>query len=316
MENSFRKRIRNIGKHLQFYLSENDEFHIGLLFEDYLNSPLLGKYGLPTSFPDKKNILPEPKGSVTKANVKGKMVRKQPEEKETVIREIKYIRKKDNTKVEYKREYNIYKKVLLHKYNTGLNFAINSHGQKLVFSEKLVNSESTNHSLKNTHIANIFCEIFNDFEILDNNLNPAIHFNTKFDEILLPSGKLNDTESFKELMEIGGRFSRNETENKAYQERLKVLQDYNPDIRGKGPNGFLGYIVFGFTELNIVLLETMYANNATYVFSTKNFEEKVIKDKQTVLNNNLFLKRFFHNQNWESKLRAYMNKEIQKNKGK
>lgn len=309
MEKSFRKRIRNIGKYLEFYLTENQEFHIGLLFEDYLKSPLLDKYGLPSKFPNGENCVPKPKGSVTRANIKGKYARKQPEEKETVIRHIDYIRKKDRVRVRYDRKYHIYVKVLLHQYETGLNFVINSHGQKVVISDKLINSDKQADKLKNTHIANMFCEMFNDFEIFDKSLSPAIHFNTKFDEIILPSGKLKNTDNFDDLVEIGNRFARDETEKKAYYRRLKILTEYEPDIRGKGPNGFRGYIVFGFTDIDIVLLETMYAGNATYVFSTENFEEQVIKDKQTVLKNKLHLRRFFHDDNWEVKLRNFMDKK-------
>ncbi|WP_321369965.1 hypothetical protein [uncultured Draconibacterium sp.] len=311
MEQSYRKRIRGIDKYLQFYLTENDDYFLGLLFEDYLKSPLLDKYGLPKEFPDDEEIIPLAKGSVTRANKKGKFVRKQPEEKETVTRHIDYIRKSDGYRVEYDRTYNVYKKVLLHNYNTGLYFTINEHDQKVVVSEQLNYSQKD--SMKGTHIANIFCEIFNDFEIFDENLNPAIHFNTKFDEVILPSGNLDNENSFKDLVEIGGRFTKNEDERKAYQKRLQILKEYKPDIRGKGSNGFHGYIVFGFSNLDFVILETMYAGNATYVFSTKDFETQIIKDKQTVLDNKLHKARFFHHDNWESKLRKFMDKKMKKN---
>ena len=76
MKQSYRKRIRGIDKHLQFYLSENKDYFIGLLFEDYLKSPLLDKYKLPTVFPEEEFVIPSPRGSVTRANQKGKLVRK------------------------------------------------------------------------------------------------------------------------------------------------------------------------------------------------------------------------------------------------
>lgn len=310
MSQTFRKRIRRIDKYLQFYLTENENYHLGLLFEDYLKSPFLDNYGLPKQFPQNKYLVPAPKGSVTKVNQNGYYVRMQPEEKETVIRHIDYIRKKDSTHIEYDREYNIYKKVLLHKFKTGLNFVINQHGQQIIVSE-ILNYSKTD-LLKGTHIANIFCEIFNDFEIYDDKLNPAIHFNTKFEQIILPSGKLDNANNFDELLEIGKRFTKNEEVINAYQKRLQVLKEFNPEIKGKGTNGFFGYIVFGFTDLNIIILETMYAGNATYVFSTDNFEQQVIKDKQTVLSNKLHQARFFHYDNWEVNLRKFMNDKIKK----
>lgn len=310
---SFRKRIRNINKHLHFYLKEGEKFRVGLLFEDYSKSHLLNKYNLPKTFIDNSSKTPLAKGSVTRANVKGKYGRKQPEEKETITRHIDFVRRKDGVRVEYDRQYYVYKKVLLHHYNIGFNFITNKHNQKLIVSDELTFSNTDKHRIKNTHIVNMFCEIFNDFEVYDEKLNPAIHFNTKFDNIILPSGTLDDNDSLKDLIEIGSRFTKNEDDNNAYQKRLEVLKDFKPDIRGKGPNGFFGYIVFGFTKYDIVLLETMYAGNATYVFTTKNFENQVIQDKQTVLNNKLHLKRFFHDDNWENKLKEFMKKMENKN---
>ena len=68
------------------------------MFDDYLKSELLDKYNLPKQFPTKSEFIPLPKGSVTKVNIKGKYVRKQPEEKEEIIKQIRYIRKKDKVK--------------------------------------------------------------------------------------------------------------------------------------------------------------------------------------------------------------------------
>ncbi len=78
--------------------------------------------------------------------------------------------------------------------------------KKQLFLKKL--NYSQNDSLKGTHIANIFNEIFNDFEVFDEDLNPAIHFNTRFEEIILPSGSLENDNNFKDLIEIGGRFAK------------------------------------------------------------------------------------------------------------
>lgn len=301
MEKSFRKRVRNIKKHLQFYINDEDSFYIGVPFDEYLKSPLLEKYGLPKVFENKKTFIPKPKGSITKVNAKGKYVRKKPEEKETVVRHISFVRKRDGRRIEYDRTYNIYVKELLHRFNSKLYFLINEHGEKLVLSEFFASSKSSEE--KATHLANMFLEMFNQFEIYDSKMNPAIHFNTKFEKIILPAGTLEDSDNLDELIDIGKRFVRNEEDNKAYVKRLKVLTEFKPDIRGKGPNGFFGYIVFGFSELKIVILETMYAGNATYIFTTENFESNILQDKQSVLKSKLHLKRIFHDDNWETNLR-------------
>ena len=113
MEKSFKRRIRKIDKYLEFFLNENENFHLGIPFQEYLESPLLDKYKLPKIFPSRlTQIEPIPKGSVTKVNSKGKFVRKQPVEFEVVIKRIDYVRKKDRKRIIYDRRYNIFKKNL------------------------------------------------------------------------------------------------------------------------------------------------------------------------------------------------------------
>ena len=307
MEKSFKRRIRKIDKYLEFFLNENENFHLGIPFQEYLESPLLDKYKLPKIFPSRlTQIEPIPKGSVTKVNSKGKFVRKQPVEFEVVIKRIDYVRKKDRKRIIYDRRYNIFKKNLLHKFNSKLSFVINPHNEKLVVSEKLKFNKAE--LIKATHIANIFNEIFNSFEVYDENLNPAINFNTKFDQLILPSGKLDDQNNFDELIEIGKRFIKDESQQKAYQKRLQFLMLFNPDIRGKSKIGFKGYIVFGFSDMDIVILETMYSGNATYIFTKDNFENNIINDKQTVLKDKLFLKKFNHVDNWKASVSKFLEK--------
>lgn len=302
-----RMKIQNANKYLPFFLHENESFHVGLLFEDFIKSPDLKKYNITDSFVSNTNIIPTANGPATRNNINGKYVRKYPEEKTTKRVHIKY-KRKDGTPVEFNRYYCVYVKILQHKYNTPLCYKKNKHGQQVVVSEKLVYNDSPENIQKNTHIINIFCEISNDFEIFNLELEPALHFNKKFEEDILPQGTLNDDDTFKELTEFAGRYTKNNDEKKAFQKRLHVLKEYEPDIRGKGPNNFFGYIVFGFTELDIVVLETMYSDNATYIFKARDYEKNAIKDKQTVLSNKTMLKRLYHHDNWEHQMRTYLDK--------
>lgn len=306
-------RIQNANRYLPFFLYENESFHIGLLFEDFIKCSALKKYNLPSDFVSNINIIPTANGVATRNNVNGKYVRKYPEEKTTKRVHIKYTRK-DGTRVEFNRDFNVYVKTLQHKYNAPLYYKINKHGQKVVVSEKLVYDDSPENIQKNTHIMNIFCEIFNDFEVFNLELEPALHFNKRFEEDILPQGILKDDNIFNELTEFAGRYTKNNDEKKAFQRRLHILKEYEPDIRGKGPSNFFGYIVFGFTDLDIVVLETMYSDNATYIFSARDYEKNALKDKQTVLSNKIMLKRLYHNDNWEQQIRMYFDKLKEKSK--
>jgi hypothetical protein len=298
-------RIQNANKHLPFFLQENESFYVGLLFEDFVKSSDLKKYNLTDKFKENASIIPLAKGSSTRNNINGKYIRKHPEEMTTKKVHISYNRK-DGTHVEFDRNYSIYVKVLQHKYNIGFNYKLNKHGQKVVVSDKLIYNDKFENIQKNTHVINVFCEISNQFEIFNTEYEPAIHFNKKFEEDILPQGSLENEKVFNELTELAGRYTRNNEENKAFQKRLHILKEFQPDIRGKGPNNFFGYIVFGFSDLGVAILETMYSDNATYIFKLSDYESKVIKDKQSVLKNKTMLKRIYHYDDWEKRIKDYL----------
>lgn len=300
-----RTRILNANKYLPFFLQEEDNFYVGLLFEDFITSSDLKKYNLTEKFSESLSIVPLAKGSTTKSNINGKFIRKQPEELTTKRIHIGY-KRKDGTRVEFDRDYHVYVKILQHKYNIALNYRTNKHGQKVVVSELLHFDDRPETIQKNTHVINVFCEISNDFEIFNSELEPAIHFNKKFDEDILPHGTLSDEQVFDELTVFASRYTKNKDEQKAFQKRLQILKEFEPDIRGKGPANFFGYIVFGFTDLDIIILETMYSDNATYIFKSSDFENNIIKDKQTVLKDKLMLKRIYHYDNWENRIKKFM----------
>ncbi|MDN5554257.1 hypothetical protein [Prevotella sp.] len=308
-------RILNSSKYLSAFVDEKEAFYVGLLYEDYINSPYLDKYGLPKDFVENASFTPKAKKAASKNNVNGKFVRKQPEEKVTNTKHIEYTTK-DGTHVSYNRDFHIYAKALLHKYNIQFTFKTNIHGIKIVVSSiPLVYINDIENNMKNTHVINLFCEIFNDFEVFTSKLEPAIHFNKRFDMELLPKGTLNEAENFEEVVRISSHYVKDNKEQKAFQKRLHLLKDYEPDIRGKGPNNFFGYIVFGFSNLDIILLETMYSNNATYVFKLSDYETNIIRDKQSVLREKLMIERFYHDANWEKRIRRFLNNRIKSCEG-
>lgn len=299
-----KKRVLNAQKYLSAFLKEGDRFYIGLFFEDYSKWGKLSKYSLPILFENGRTVLPNAKGSVTKANIHGRFARKQPEEKEVKTVHIKYQRK-DGTQVEFDRNFYVFVKQLIHKMNMKLAFRQNVHGQELVLSTELVYKTDVITNQINTHVINLFCEMFNDFEIFTETLEPAIHFNKRFESELLPKGAFTN-KSIEAILEVSKRYSGNADNQKAFQKRLQLLMKFGPDLRGKGPNNFFGYLVFGFSELGIVLLETMYAGNATYVFTIEDYENNIIKDKQQALKSKQLLRRFFHYQNWETEITTFL----------
>lgn len=305
------KRINKSEKILGSLLAINDHFHVAILFEDALNSLNSNKYNLNSSFTEGVSYIPSPKGSATKQNINGKFIRKIPEEKTSKRVHISFVRKKDGAHIEFDRNYNVYVKTLQHKFEIEFRYVVNKHGQKLLVSPMLAYNNTNETNSKNTHTINLFLEIFGEYEIYTSDLEPALKFTNRYEFDLLPKGIVED-DDITYLVEGARRFTKKENEVQAFHKRLKIIQEYNPQIIGKGPNGFFGYIVFGFENLGVVLLESMYLGNATYIFNFENYESLIPKNKQEVLVNHLEKMRFFHNDNWEFKIRQFLSSQLDK----
>ena len=61
-------------------------------------------------------------------------------------------------------------------------------------------------------------------------------------------------------------------------------------------------MIFGFMHRNKYVLESVYPNNATYVFG-KNWEELSKLTKAEILKENLQDVRIIHNNNWQQEIR-------------
>ena len=85
-----------------------------------------------------------------------------------------------------------------------------------------------------------------------------------------------------------------------------LINEYNPDFIAYGSSGFRGYIVFGFCKKNLFFLESIFPNNATYIFES-DWEELSKLTKSEILNHNLQKGRLIHNANWPTEFEKYMN---------
>lgn len=301
------KRILKSEKLLSQLLDDNSTFHIGVPYESYVNNPNLTKYGLQKNFAERYSMLPLEKGPASRNNASGKMIRKVPEEKTTKSVHISYIRTKDGAHISFMRDYNVYVKILQHHFKTKISFRTNEHGERLVVSPLQTFDRSSNANMENVHTINLFLEIFEEFDVYTDNLEPAINFNEKYEAEILPSGTL-DEDAISKLVESSNYYLKNEDQVHAFHQRLNLIKGYDPEIRGRGPNGFKGYIAFGFEKLGLVVLESMYSGNATYIFEMKDFVESIFTDKQRVLKEKKFLKRFYHWENWETTMQNLLSR--------
>lgn len=85
-----------------------------------------------------------------------------------------------------------------------------------------------------------------------------------------------------------------------------LINECNPDFIAYGRSGFRGYIVFGFCKKNLFILESIFPNNATYIFES-DWEGLSKLTKSEILNHNLQKGRLIHNANWPTEFEKYMN---------
>lgn len=83
------------------------------------------------------------------------------------------------------------------------------------------------------------------------------------------------------------------------------IYNANPDFVAYGRSGFKGYVVFGFTEKNTYVLESIFPNNATYVLDG-NWEEISKLSKAEILSQSLHKARIIHSESWQKSFKKIM----------
>lgn len=97
-----------------------------------------------------------------------------------------------------------------------------------------------------------------------------------------------------------------QTQKQMMLRNCNLINECNPDFIAYGRSGFRGYIVFGFCKKNLFILESIFPNNATYIFES-DWEGLSKLTKSEILNHNLQKGRLIHNANWPTEFEKYMN---------
>ena len=295
-------RIRNINPYLRL-IAQNDNFHIGLLnFNDYQDR--LKDIGFTEELRVNEQILPKSVGSITEYNSEGKYNILKDQEKETYYQTREWTWKdwggNTHSKIVYiQRER--YPREFVAPPSCELKIA-EKENSKLLISESL-NRNSGEEKIK--HIINLFLEIFGECDILTNELIPPISHNTvRLNWKLLPQGEYPWERLQEEVTEIIDRQPRG-NQPVAYF-RLETITDHTPNFVAVGNGGFNDYLVFGFPNKNLFILESIRTGNATYVFD-HNWEELSQLSKKEILDNALQHDRIIHREDWEDNINELLN---------
>jgi len=181
-------------------------------------------------------------------------------------------------------------------------FTLISVGQQnSIESDELVLTQDNNDKIMNT--INMVLGLFGEcsIEVGSSSLEASA---IRLDWDILPPGDY-PWEIIKGKLEDICKDSK-QTQKQMMLRNCNLINEYNPDFIAYGRSGFRGYIVFGFCKKNLFFLESIFPNNATYIFES-DWEELSKLTKSEILNHNLQKGRLIHNANWPTEFEKYMN---------
>jgi hypothetical protein len=88
-----------------------------------------------------------------------------------------------------------------------------------------------------------------------------------------------------------------------FRNNLAFLNQFKPTFAAVGRAGFSGYVIFGFPDKDEYICESLYKNNATYVFAA-DWERLSALTKAEILTQKLQKDRVIHMPGWQDRIRT------------
>jgi hypothetical protein len=176
-----------------------------------------------------------------------------------------------------------------------LTVATRADDRKFVIADPVINNRANADLL--LHVVNLFLELFGQAELLTENLDGYIVTEVRrLNWTLLPPGEMPWDQLERHVRPHVNRAP--EGNRPVLLHRLNTLNGYAPTFTATGRGGFTGYIVFGFPEKNLYVLESLFYGNATYVFEDQ-WETLSRLTKAEVLQGQHEKARIVHREGWE-----------------
>lgn len=296
--------IRELDRHLDSS-NYNRVFIFGAQL-DSLADPILDQIGFASERSVGDSVLPvSDLGPVSRYNAEGKEVIHKDQKMETAYRQAEWhwqewrgrYDSEDQSKivdVPYKR----YPRTFVPPPSIELTIGKTAAGRFAVLSPRIELNVSTKNSV--LHIINLFLEIFGHCEVFTDSLEEMVSSPLRrLNWHILPPGQYPWPKLKSHINQLLQYVS--EGNRKVIEYRLEVINSYGPAFYAIGQAGFRGYIVLGFPDRGLFLLESMYFGNATYVFA-ENWETLSKKTKAEILIQGLHLDRIIHRESWQQRV--------------
>ncbi|EMJ55739.1 hypothetical protein LEP1GSC013_1180 [Leptospira interrogans serovar Valbuzzi str. Duyster] len=295
-----KKRIKNLDRYIS-NLANGTEFIPAVKYSRKFND-LIAKIGFATPLQNGETILPPASfGPVNRKNVHGYFIKHKDKPMETAYRIREWCHEEwrgrgetetvcKDVKVSYKR----YPRTFIFPFGIEISIVSDANGNKLLTVGKYKYGKDNGVAI---NAINVLLEIFGECEILQENLNSFISGKiVKLNWEVLPKGKYPWEKLKPKLSNLLNNTGK--TVRPFIERRFEKINEYEPEFSAIGIHGFKGYIVFGFPEKNLFILESTLRNNATYVFA-KDWELISKLTKYQILQEALHKKRIIHKiPNW------------------
>ncbi len=264
-----RVRIRNLDRHLAGVGRRGSV----VLALDNLETHRadLQRAGFSHQLPLGETILPAGRGPTSRYNAEGRWIVHRDQPKEQVTREQEWrwhewhgpYERVERTRI-VDAPYWRYPRTLDPPPSIELSVAQTAAGSKAIVSPALPYDGTRTGEL--LHRVNLFRDLLGECVALTENLEPLLNFEVRrLNWDVLPQGELpweRFSQRVRPLIDRMGPRTAPVAEH-----RLKLLTEtHSPDRGAVGRAGFRGYLIFGFTDKNVYIVESLQYGHATYVF--------------------------------------------------
>lgn len=265
-----KKRIRRLGNNLP--KNALDKVAIpGIILDGNADRARIVALGFSNGMEVGETILPTPVGPVSQFNSEGREVPNKTKPKETRYREIEWCWEQwagygqtktvcDFRLVPYER----WQRDFISPPSVELTIS-KKEGTKVYITVPPVALTEENEKSA-VHAINLILEIFRSCEILDENQVPVVQTTRSLNWTILPPGRRPWSEQKKILQPLID-LVKDKRERPVVASRFEDINKLQPEFTASGNQGFSGYIVFGFPDKNVYILESAFYGNAIYIFN-------------------------------------------------
>ncbi|OLP15945.1 hypothetical protein BST81_23770 [Leptolyngbya sp. 'hensonii'] len=274
---------------------------------DDITSQRLQRVGFSASPRVGEKILPSRLGPISRFNAEGSFIRHRNQPKETCYkqREWRYQQWHGKNRIEVVEfvdvPYHRYPRTLVPPPGIELSVVVLPDGRLAIATEESFLFAPTK-PRKLRHGINLMLELFGFCDVVTKDLLPTgvvptISLNWK----LLPPGEMPWSKLEPHLHRVLN--VRRKGARPVIEHRLKEINSYKPAFVAVGHGGFTGYVIFGFPEAGIYVLECAHYENATYVFESE-WKELSKLTKAEILAQERHKARLVHQSHWETRIRS------------